>query len=182
MDFGINKHNNSTEIIHLKGLLEGVTAATASVTIVVLSHEDTSTADRAFTSQASNLTRFIDLVELENSKLHLLVNMLNLLGGLVLLLLMLLTTTTKTEDQVKSGFLLDVVIGESATVFKLLTSEDQTLLIWGNSFLVLDLGLDVFDGIRGFDVEGNSLSYKLAPSHPEHTSKSLNENLHRKPI
>ena len=109
------------------------------------------------------------------------------LGGLVLDLTstskrtMDLTTTTETEDQVESRFLLNVVIGEGAAVFKLLTSEDQTLLVWGNSFLVLDLGLDVFDGIRGFNIEGNSLSYKLATSHPKRTSKSLNENLHRKP-
>ena len=109
------------------------------------------------------------------------------LGGLVLDLTstskrtMDLTTTTETEDQVESRFLLNVVIGEGATIFKLLTSEDQTLLVWGNSFLVLDLGLDVFDGIRGFNIEGNSLSYKLATSHPKRTSKSLNENLHCKP-
>ena len=40
-------------------------------------------------------------------------------------------TTTKTENQVKSGFLLDVVVGERTTIFQLLTSEDKTLLVWG---------------------------------------------------
>ena len=93
------------------------------------------------------------------------------LGGLVLDLTstskrtMDLTTTTETEDQVESRFLLNVVIGEGATIFKLLTSEDQTLLVWGNSFLVLDLSLDVFNCVRGFNIESNSLSYKLTTSH-----------------
>ena len=29
------------------------------------------------------------------------------------------------------------------------TSEDGTLLVWGNALLVLDLGLHVIDGIEG---------------------------------
>ena len=39
--------------------------------------------------------------------------------------------------------LLDIVVGESAAVFELLAREDQALLVWGNSFLVLNLGLDI---------------------------------------
>ena len=58
----------------------------------------------------------------------------------------------------ESRLLLDVVIGQGATVLKLLASEDQTLLIWGNSLLVLDLGLDVLDGVRGLDIQSNRLS------------------------
>ena len=77
--------------------------------------------------------------------------MLDLLGGLdrqsisqyqnerqwnktnvVRLLLALLGTTTKTEDQVKSRLLLDVVIVEGAAVFELLAGKDQTLLVRGN--------------------------------------------------
>jgi hypothetical protein len=45
----------------------------------------------------------------------------------------------------KSRLLLDVVVGESAAILELLASEDETLLVWGNTFLVLDLGLDVVD-------------------------------------
>ncbi len=48
----------------------------------------------------------------------------------------------------ESRFLLDVVVGESTAILKLLAGEDQTLLIWGNALLVLDLGLDVVDGVR----------------------------------
>ena len=71
-------------------LLEGVTAATAGVAVVVVGHEDTSAADRALTSQTGDLSALVDLVVLQNGKLHLLVNVLVLLGGLVLLLLVLL--------------------------------------------------------------------------------------------
>jgi len=47
----------------------------------------------------------------------------------------------------QSRLLLDVVIGEGSTIFKLLASKDESLLIWGNSFLVLDLRFDVFNGV-----------------------------------
>ena len=44
-----------------------------------------------------------------------------------------LHTSSKTKDQVKSGLLLDVVVGEGAAVLKLLTGKDKTLLIRGNT-------------------------------------------------
>ena len=78
-----------------------------------------------------------------------------------------LHTTTKTKDQMKSGLLLDVVIGESAAVLQLLSSEDKTLLVRGNSFLVLDLLFHGLDGVGGFDLEGDGLS-----------SEGLHEDLH----
>ena len=115
---------------------DGQTALTAVFTIEVLSHEDTSTASftGAFLTQASDLTVIIDTVVLEDGEGNLLALMLNLLGSSVSLLLLLFGTTTETENQVKSGFFLNVVVGKSTTVFKLLTSEDQTLLIRGNSY------------------------------------------------
>ena len=54
--------------------------------------------------------------------------------------------------------LLNVVVGESSTIFELLSSEDESLLIRRNTFLVLDLGLDVVDCVRGLDLEGDRLS------------------------
>jgi hypothetical protein len=42
----------------------------------------------------------------------------------------------------------------------LLSSEDQTLLVRGDSLLVLDLGLDIVDRIGGLDLEGDSLARK----------------------
>ena len=47
----------------------------------------------------------------------------------------------------KGRLLLDIVVGESAAVLKLLAGEDQTLLIRRNTFLVLDLLLDVINAI-----------------------------------
>ena len=37
----------------------------------------------------------------------------------------------------KGRLFLDIVVRESATIFELLTSEDQTLLVWWDSFLIL---------------------------------------------
>jgi hypothetical protein len=69
-----------------------------------------------------------------------------------------LHTATKTENEMKSRFLLDVVIGESASVLELLASENQALLVRGNSFLVLNLALDVVDGVGGLDLKSDGLA------------------------
>ena len=57
-----------------------------------------------------------------------------------------------------SGLLLDVVVGKSAVIFQLLSGKDETLLVWWNTFLVLDLGLDVFNSVAGFDFKSDSLA------------------------
>jgi hypothetical protein len=49
----------------------------------------------------------------------------------------------------QGGLLLNVVISKCASILKLLAREDQTLLIRGDALLVLDLGLDHIDGVRG---------------------------------
>jgi len=48
---------------------------------------------------------------------------------------------------VEGGLLLDVVVSEGSSVFELLSGEDESLLVGGNTFLVLDLGLDVLNGV-----------------------------------
>merc|ERR1719317_1171160 len=53
---------------------------------------------------------------------------------------------------------LDIIVRQSATIFQLFTGKDQPLLIWGNSFLVLDLGLDVLNGVGWFNLQGDSLA------------------------
>ena len=63
----------------------------------MLSHEHSGTTHRALTSQTGHLATLVDLVVLQNGQLHLLVNVLHLLGGLVLLLLMLLASSTQTK-------------------------------------------------------------------------------------
>ena len=59
-----------------------------------------------------------------------------------------LHATTEAEHQVEGGLLLDVVVGQGAAVFQLLSGEDQSLLVRWDSFLVLNLGLDIVDGVR----------------------------------
>ena len=77
--------------------------------------------------------------------------------------------TTETEHQVEGRLLLNVVVRESAAVLELLASEDETLLIGRDALLVLDLSLDVVDGVRRLDLESDGL-----------TRKGLDENLHDK--
>ena len=67
----------------------------------------------------------------------------------------------------EGGFLLDVVVLESSSILELLTCEDESLLIWGNTFFVLDLSLDVLNGVGLFDIKSDSF-----------TCEGLDENLH----
>ena len=67
----------------------------------------------------------------------------------------------------KGGLLLDVVVREGTSVLQLLAGKDQTLLVRGDAFLVLNLGLHGLDGIRGLHLEGDGLS-----------SEGLDEDLH----
>merc|ERR1712045_440856 len=78
-----------------------------------------------------------------------------------------LLATTETKDKVKGRFLLDVVVREGASIFKLFASKDQPLLVWGNAFFILDFGLDILNGIRWLNLKGDGLA-----------CQGLNKNLH----
>merc|ERR1739838_613202 len=155
----------------LFGLVEdvGQVAATAVLAVVHGSHEDTSTALGlgALAAETLDLAIAVNLVVLEHGELGLLALVLDLLGGGVDLLLPLLTSTTQAEHQVESRLLLDVVVGESAAILKLLAGEDETLLVRGNALLVLDLGLHIVDGVRRLHLKGDGLA-----------REGLYENLH----
>ena len=86
-----------------------------------------------------------------------------------------LHATSESKDEMESRFLLDVVVGEGSTVFELLSSEDESLLIGRDSFFVLDLGLDVVDGVGWLDVEGNGLSSEGLDKDLHATSESKDE-------
>ena len=58
----------------------------------------------------------------------------------------------------KGGLLLDIVIRESATVFELFPGEDQALLVRRNAFLILNLRLNIVDGVGRLDLESDSLA------------------------
>ena len=77
----------------------------------------------------------------------------------------------------KGRLLLDVVVAQGAAILELLAGEDQALLVGRDAasidrqstfpsprrhrcspLLVLDLGLDVVNGVRGLDLEGDGLA------------------------
>jgi hypothetical protein len=112
----------------------------------------------ALAAETLDLSITIHLVVLEHSQLGLLALVLDLLWGGVHLLLALLGTSTESQDQVKGGLLLDVVVRKGAAVLELLAGEDQALLVRGNSLLVLDLGLDIVDSVGRLHLKGDSLA------------------------
>ena len=83
----------------------------------------------------------------------------------------------------ESRFLLDVIIGKGSSIFQLLSSKDQSLLVWRNTFFILNFGpkrenmvrldvfyeilLDIINGVALFNIQSNRLS-----------CKSLDEYLH----
>jgi hypothetical protein len=81
-----------------------------------------------------------------------------------------LHTTPESEHKVEGGLLLDVVVTQGPAVLKLLAGEDKPLLIGRNAFLILNLSLDVLNGVAGLNVEGDGLA-----------CKGLDEDLHTTP-
>merc|ERR1719153_2210946 len=63
--------------------------------------------------------------------------------------------TPQPQNKVQCGLLLDVVIGEGPAILQLFPREDEPLLVWGNPLLVLDLGLDIFNGVGRLDFQGD---------------------------
>ena len=61
----------------------------------------------------------------------------------------------------------DILVAQGAAIFELLAGEDETLLVGRDALLVLDLGLDIVDSVRGLDLEGDGLS-----------GEGLDEDLH----
>merc|ERR1740122_663797 len=78
-----------------------------------------------------------------------------------------LHTSSKSEHKMKSALLLDVVVREGSSILKLLSSKDQPLLVWGDSLLVLDLSLDILNGVRWLNLKGDGLA-----------SEGLDKDLH----
>jgi len=91
---------------------------------------------------------------------------------------------TKAEHEVESRLLLDVVVGEGAAVLELLAGEDETLLIRRDSFLVLNLCLDIIsksgyvvaatmlDRLTSFQRSAPLAKRQGGPFHPLNSSNS----------
>ena len=146
---------------------EGGSRLAAVVTVVVLGHKAPDASDGGVLAKANNLASVLDPVVLEGLEGDGLVGTLDLLGLGVDLLLALLSATAKTEDKVEGGLLLDVVVRKSTAILELLAREDETLLIRGDTLLILNLRLDVLDGVRRLDVERDGLA-----------GEGFDENLH----
>jgi hypothetical protein len=71
------------------------------------------------------------------------------------------------RTKVKCRFFLDDMTGKGPVVLELFSSENEALLIRGDSLLVLDLGLHVIDGVGRLDLKSNGLA-----------SKSFHKDLH----
>ena len=76
-------------------------------------------------------------------------------------------TSSESQNEMKSRFLLDVIVRKGSSVFELLSCEDKSLLIRWDTFFVLDFSFDIFDGVSWFNVKGDGF-----------TSEGLYENLH----
>ncbi len=59
------------------------------------------------------------------------------------------------------ALLLNVVVRERTVVLELLAGKDQTLLVWRNALLVLDLGLDVGNRVGALDVQRDGLACRM---------------------
>ena len=57
-----------------------------------------------------------------------------------------------------SRFLQNCVVTKFSPVLELLPGKDEPLLVRGDTLLVLDLGLDVFDGVGVFHLESQYLT------------------------
>ncbi|KFP11946.1 hypothetical protein Z169_00869, partial [Egretta garzetta] len=81
-----------------------------------------------------------------------------------------LHATPQAQHEMEGGLLLNVVVRQGAPVFQLLAGKDQPLLVRGNTFLVLDLGLHILNGVTGLNLKGNGLA-----------SQSRHKDLHATP-
>jgi len=65
-----------------------------------------------------------------------------------------------TTPAIEKSFphLLDVVVAQRTAVLELLSGKDQTLLVWRDALLVLDLALDIVDGVAGLDLKRDGLA------------------------
>ncbi len=64
----------------------------------------------------------------------------------------------------KSGLLLDVIVRKSTPILELLAGENQSLLVWGNPFLVLDLRLHIINSIGRLDFKSDRLASQTVPN------------------
>ena len=65
----------------------------------------------------------------------------------------------------KRRLLLNVIVRQRSSIFQLLACKNESLLVRGNAFLVLDFSLDGVDGVGGLNLEGNGLACERLDEH-----------------
>merc|ERR1719272_1556179 len=78
-----------------------------------------------------------------------------------------IASACQPQYQVKGGFLLNIIVRQSAAIFKLFPCEDQALLVRRDALLVLDLCLNIINRVRSFYIKSDGLP-----------SECLHEDLH----
>ena len=71
--------------------------------------------------------------------------------------------------------MLDVIVGESAVVFKLLGAEDEALMVGLDALLIIDLVLDSADGVGGVKIIQSDCFSSHSPHENLHFLWILNE-------
>jgi len=83
------------------------------------------------------------------------------------MLLFFVRYAVRSQHKMQRGLLLDVVVRQGTPVLELLPRKDESLLVRGDTLLVLDLRLDSLNRIRRLGVQRNRLA-----------CERLHENLH----
>lgn len=110
------------------------TQAVDLAVLVNLTHKQILTEGEGNLKQLKMSSKNTYLVILKDSELDFLLLVLDLLRGGVVLLLALLGTSQQSQGEVKGRFFLYIVISKGLSILKLLTSEDQPLLVDGNAW------------------------------------------------
>ena len=69
-----------------------------------------------------------------------------------------LHATSQTKNQVQRRLFLDVVVTEGATIFQLLATKLQNLYAGWNALFVLNLGLQILDGVAWIHFKSDGLA------------------------
>lgn len=54
---------------------------------------------------------------------------------------------TQTNNEMEDRLLLDIVVCEGTSIFQLFSGKNKTLLVWWDTFVVLNFSLDILDRV-----------------------------------
>ena len=83
--------------------------------------------------------------------------------------------TSASHKHSAAASVLYKVDAEGSAIFELLSGKNESLLVWWDAFFVLDLGLDVLNGLSWLHVQGDGLSSECLYEDLHATSESANK-------